>query len=254
MASFVFVTSFVAGLVFGSFFNVVGLRVPAKQSVIRPRSACPRCRRPLTAGELIPVLSYIVQRGKCRTCGAKISPIYPAVELVTGLLFATAPFFVGWSGDLLIALTLISLFMIIVVSDLAYMIIPDKILLIFAGIFFIERIFMPLTPWWDSLLGALLGFSVLFLIAVISKGGMGGGDIKLFTLIGFATGVKTLTLSFLLSVFLGAVFGVIGLAFKFVSKGKPIPFGPFIAAGTLISYYFGDWIVEKYIYLFSGGF
>lgn len=113
---------------------------------------------------------------------------------------------------------------------------------------------MPLTPWWDSLLGALLGFSVLFLIAVISKGGMGGGDIKLFTLIGFATGVKTLTLSFLLSVFLGAVFGVIGLAFKFVSKGKPIPFGPFIAAGTLISYYFGDWIVKKYIYLFSGGF
>lgn len=254
MNSFIFVISFAVGMVFGSFFNVVGLRVPAKQSIIRPRSACPRCRQTLTAGELIPVFSYIFQRGKCRKCGEKISPMYPAVELMTGILFATAPLAVGWSGELLISLTLISLFMIIVVSDLAYMLIPDKILLIFTGIFLIERLYMPLTPWWDSLLGALLGFSVLLLIGLASKGGMGGGDIKLFALIGFAAGVKTLLVSFLLSVFLGAVFGVIGLAFKFVSRGKPIPFGPFIAAGTLISYYFGDWIIEKYIYIFSGGF
>lgn len=245
---------FILGLVLGSFFNVVGQRVPAKQSIITPRSACPRCQHKLSAGELIPLLSYIIQGGKCRNCKAKISPMYPIVELVTGLLFATAPLATGFTGELIIALTLISLFMIIFVSDIAYMIIPDKILLFFAGIFLLERIFMPLSPWWDSLLGAFIGFTVLFLISVVSKGGMGGGDIKLFALIGFATGVKTFVVAFLLSVFFGAVFGVIGLIFKFVSKGKPIPFGPFIAAGTLAAFYFGDWIIGKYITLFSGGF
>lgn len=245
---------FMLGLTLGSFFNVVGLRVPAKQSIITPRSACPHCQHTLTAGELIPVLSYIIQGGKCRNCGAKISPIYPIVELVTGLLFATAPLVTGWTGELLVALTLISLFMILFVSDVTYMIIPDKVLIVFAGIFLLERIFMPLSPWWDSLLGAFIGFTVLLLIAVISKGGMGGGDIKLFALIGFATGVKTLAVSFLLSTFLGALFGIIGLVLKIVKKGKPIPFGPFIAAGTIAAYYFGDWMIEKYLYIMSGGF
>lgn len=200
------------------------------------------------------MLSYIIQGGKCRSCRAKISPLYPIVELLTGILFATAPLIIGWTGELLIALTLISLFMIIFVSDVTYMIIPDKVLIVFAGIFLLERIFIPLSPWWDSLLGAFIGFTVLLLIAVISKGGMGGGDIKLFALIGFVTGVKTLAVSFLLSTFLGALFGIIGLVLKIVKKGKPIPFGPFIAAGTIAAYYFGEWMIDKYINIMSGGF
>ncbi len=100
------------------------------------------------------------------------------------------------------------------------------------------------------MLGAAIGFSLLLGIALISKGGMGGGDIKLFALIGFVVGVKTLLLSFFLSTLLGAVFGLIGMALGLVKKSKPIPFGPFIAAGTMIAYYFGDFLIRTYLNLF----
>lgn len=134
------------------------------------------------------------------------------------------------------------------------MIIPDKILLVFAGIFLLERIFIPLTPWWDSLLGAGIGFVLLLVIAVVSKGGMGGGDIKLFALIGFVVGTKILMLSFFLSTLFGAVFGIIGLLFKVVEKGKPIPFGPFIAAGTITAYYFHFDIIHAYLQILTHSF
>ncbi len=130
------------------------------------------------------------------------------------------------------------------------MIIPDKVLLVFAGIFLIERFFLPLSPWWDSLLGAAIGFGLLLLIAVVSKGGMGGGDIKLFAVIGFVVGTKMLLLSFFLSTLLGGLLGLAGMAMGNVKKGKPIPFGPFIAAGTMIAYYFGDELIEIYLNLF----
>lgn len=238
------------GVFLGSFYNVVGLRVPVGKSIVYPGSSCPTCGHRLRAWELIPVLSYFIQRGKCRGCQSRISPLYPSVEFLTGVLFATAPLFVGWTGELIIALTLISLFIIIFVSDLAYMIIPDKVLLVFVGIFLFERFFIPLTPWWDSLLGAAVGFGLLLLIAVVSKGGMGGGDIKLFALIGFVVGTKMLLLSFFLSTLLGALLGLAGMAMGIVKKGKPIPFGPYIAVGTLLAYYFGDTLIEKYLNLF----
>ena len=241
----------IIGLILGSFYNVVGLRVPAKKSIVAPRSACPNCQHQLTALELIPVLSYVIQRGKCRQCKVGISPIYPIFELMTGILFATAPLVLGWTGELFVAWTLISLFMIIFVTDLTYMLIPDKILVVFAGIFLIERIFLPLSPWWDSLLGAFIGFIILFFIAVISKGGMGGGDIKLFALIGFVVGVKTLLLSFFLSTLFGALFGVIGLSLKLIKRRQPIPFGPFIVLGSLVAYYFGDYIISSYLSILS---
>lgn len=241
---------FLYGITLGSFFNVVGLRVPAGKSIVYPGSSCPSCGHRLRTWELIPVLSYFLQRGKCRGCQSRISPLYPSVEFLTGVLFATAPLFVGWTGELIIALTLISLFIIIFVSDLAYMIIPDKVLLVFVGIFLLERFFIPLTPWWNSLLGAAVGFGLLLLIAVVSKGGMGGGDIKLFALIGFVVGTKMLLLSFFLSTLLGALLGLAGMAMGIVKKGKPIPFGPYIAVGTLLAYYFGDTLIEKYLSLF----
>ncbi|MBM4762444.1 A24 family peptidase [Bacillus sp. B15-48] len=243
----IYILLFLYGITLGSFYNVVGLRVPVGQSIVSPGSHCPSCGHKLGAVELIPVLSYFIQKGKCRGCQSRISPLYPGIEFLTGVLFATAPLVVGWNGELLIALTLISLFVIIFASDLAYMIIPDKVLLVFAAIFFVERLFIPLTPWWDSLLGAAIGFLLLLFIAVISKGGMGGGDIKLFAVIGFVVGTKTFFLAFFCATLLGAFFGVIGIAFGFVKKGKPIPFGPFIAVGTLIAYYFGDEMVTMYI-------
>ncbi|MGN7399829.1 prepilin peptidase [Cytobacillus praedii] len=242
------------GLTLGSFYNVVGLRVPIKQSIVKPRSSCPNCKHQLTAMELIPVLSYIIQGGKCRQCKARISPIYPIMELITGLLFVSAPLVLGWTAELVVAWTLISLLIIIFVTDITYMLIPDKILAVFAGIFLIERLLIPLSPWWDSLLGAAIGFTLLLVIAIISKGGMGGGDIKLFALIGFIIGTKAMVLAFFLATLYGALFGIVGLLLKKVKRGKPIPFGPFIAAGTLTAYYFYDAIIEAYLQYLSSGF
>lgn len=254
MISICCIFTFVYGLTLGSFYNVVGLRVPLKQSIISPRSSCPNCHHQLSAFELIPVLSYMIQGGKCRQCKVRISPIYPIMELITGLLFVSAPLVIGWTAELFVAWTLISLFIIIFVTDITYMLIPDKILAVFAGIFLIERLLIPLSPWWDSLLGAGIGFTLLLVIAIISKGGMGGGDIKLFALIGFIIGTKTMLLAFFLSTLYGALFGVVGLLLKKMKRGKPIPFGPFIAAGTLTAYYYYDAIIEAYLQFLSSGF
>ncbi|WP_028399377.1 prepilin peptidase [Ectobacillus panaciterrae] len=241
---------FIVGLVLGSFYNVVGMRVPAGQSIVRPRSACPSCSHTLTARELVPVLSYVWQGGKCRNCRTRISPVYPVFELLTGLLFAFTFYWLGWDAEVFIGWTLVSLLMIIVVSDLSYMLIPNKILLFFMIVFVIERICVPLHPWWESIMGAAIGFILLFLIAVLSKGGMGGGDVKLFGVLGFVLGGKLVILAFLLSCFFGTIFGLAGLATGHVKRGKPMPFGPFIMLGALTSYFFGHRLIQYYISFF----
>jgi leader peptidase (prepilin peptidase)/N-methyltransferase len=175
------------------------------------------------------------------------------MELLTGILFAVTPLLVGWSGELIVGLTLVSLFMIIIVSDIHYMIIPDKILIWFAGLFLLERIIWPLTPWWDSLLGAGVGFFLLIVIAIVSKGGMGFGDVKLYALLGFVIGIKLVLLSFFLSTLYGAVIGSMALLLKIVKRRQPIPFGPFIAAGTLSAYYWGSEIINFYIDFLNHG-
>ncbi|MFS0780747.1 prepilin peptidase [Bacillus sp. 1P06AnD] len=237
---------FILGLTLGSFYNVVGLRVPMKLSIVKPRSACPKCKHVLNAGELIPVVSYIMQKGKCRSCKAPISPLYPLMELFAGVLFAISPLLIGWSSELLFAYALISLLVIVTVSDLAYMLIPDKILLVFAAIFLLLMFFLDTLHPLDSILGAVAGFGILLLIALASNGGMGGGDIKLFAVLGFALGVKLTLLALFFSVLYGAVIGLILMLAGVVKKKQPVPFGPFIALGALTSYYFGEAIVHWY--------
>jgi leader peptidase (prepilin peptidase) / N-methyltransferase len=241
------------GLAFGSFFNVVGLRIPVNLSIVKPHSACPNCKHTLGPLELIPVISYLLQRGKCRQCKVGISPLYPIIELITGLLFMSAPFIMGWTSELWIAWTLISLLVIITVSDLAYTLIPDKILLFFSAIFIIERVLVPLEPWWYSLLGAAVGFSLLLFISIVSKGGMGGGDIKLYAVIGFAIGTKLMLLSFFIATLIGAIFGIIGILLRMLERKKPVPFGPFIAIGTLLAYFYGNIIIENYLRIITMG-
>lgn len=238
---------FLFGLVFGSFYNVVGLRVPQKESIVHPPSHCTKCQRRLTALDLVPVLSYVFLGGKCRSCGNKISWVYPVIELMTGVLFAFAYWRLGWSIEVIVAFVFISLLVIIVVSDLAYMQIPDKVLLFFLPLLAIGRVLSPLTPWWDSLVGAVVGFGILYIIAVLSNGGMGGGDIKLFFLIGLVLG----TIDTLLTLFLAAVIGMI-VGFTVLSKNKqgrktPIPFGPSIALAAVIVYFYGDLLINWYL-------
>lgn len=241
---------FIYGLVFGSFFNVVGLRIPKGESIVRPPSHCTVCDRNLTVKDLVPVFSFIFLKGKCRGCGTKIHWIYPVMELVTGILFAFAYYQLGFSLELAVALLFISLLVIITVSDIAYMLIPDKILLFFLIPLIVLRVFEPLSPWWDSIIGAVVGFGVLFLIAVVSKGGMGGGDIKLFFVIGLVLGwVLTLLTLFLASI-IGTVIGIISLRRTKQGRKTPIPFGPSIAIAAIIAYFYGELLVDWYVNLF----
>lgn len=241
---------FLYGIVFGSFFNVVGLRVPKKESIVKPPSHCTSCNRRLTAVDLIPVFSYIYLRGKCRTCGEKISPIYVMTELVTGIFFAFSYWYIGFSFELVVALLFISLLMIIVVSDFAYMLIPDKVLLFFLPLIVVGRIFSPLTPWWDSILGAAVGFGLLLFIAILSKGGMGGGDIKLFFLIGYVLGTFNTLLTLFLASIIGMIAGIIVIIIRKQGRKTPLPFGPSIALAAIIVYFFGDRIIDWYLRLF----
>jgi leader peptidase (prepilin peptidase)/N-methyltransferase len=242
--------AFLFGAVLGSFFNVVGIRVPAGESIISPPSHCPNCRRRLTAGDLIPIVSYFFLRGKCRSCQSKISFIYPFIELSTAWLFAFALLYTGLNGTLIVIWTLISLLMIIFVTDIRYQMIPDKLLIFFALSFLTIRLFIPFRPWLDVLLGASFGFGTLLLIAVISCGKMGGGDIKLFAVLGLVLGVKEVLLAIFFSCFYGSVIGIAMLLTGKIKRSQPIPFGPYIVLGTLTAYFYGEPLWQWYLQLF----
>ncbi|AYC29750.1 prepilin peptidase [Paenisporosarcina cavernae] len=241
---------FLYGLIFGSFYNVVGLRVPNDESIVHPPSTCPTCKHRLTWKDLVPVFSYMFLGGKCRHCKTSIPIFYPLMELLTGILFVYAYLQEGFSGELIVALLYVSLFVIITVSDLVYMIIPDKVLIILGLMLLAGRIISPLDPWWESLAGAIIGFFLLWLIAIVSKGGMGGGDVKLFLLIGLVSGSKGVLMTLFIASFIGAFIGVISILLFHQDRKTPIPFGPFIAIGALIVYFHGNQLLESYLNLF----
>ncbi len=239
------------GLVLGSFYNVVGLRVPKKESIVTPPSHCTSCNRRLKLMDLIPIFSYLFLRGKCRGCGVKISPIYMVTELVTGVLFAFAYWQIGWNPELVVALLFISLLVIINVSDIAYMLIPDKVLLFFLPLLIAARIFAPIDNWWDSIAGAFISFGLLLLISIISKGGMGGGDIKLFFLIGLVLGTLDAILTLFLASVIGMIVGVIILKLRGQGRKTPVAFGPSIALAAIIVYFYSEQMVNWYWDFFS---
>ncbi|WP_141190059.1 prepilin peptidase [Terrilactibacillus laevilacticus] len=241
----------ILGLCLGSFYNVVGLRVLEGESLISPPSHCPSCGRRLSFIDLVPVFSYALLRGKCRTCHSRISPLYPFVEASTGILFLLAFLFAPSLSDMVVGWLLISILMIILVTDINKMMIPDKIMVFFFILFFIFRCFVRLEPWWDSLLGMGVGFGLLMLIFLVSRGkGMGGGDINLFAVMGLLVGTKMILLGFFFSTFYGALIGMIGMALGKFKRNKPLPFGPFIALGMLTAYFFGETLLDLYLDLF----
>ncbi|WP_029329190.1 prepilin peptidase [Lentibacillus jeotgali] len=237
---------FLLGLIFGSFFNVVGMRVPQRQPFTNDRSMCPQCTHQLKWYELIPVLSYILQHGKCRNCRENISLLYPSTELITGVLFAFCYIKNGLTPELATALLLMSLLVIILVSDIRYMLIPNKILLFFLPLFIIMRVIQPFEPWWSSITGGLAGVLILAAIILISRGGMGAGDMKLFGLLGIVLGLEKIFVVFFLSCVIGAVIGSGLLIFKVIDRKQPVPFGPHIVAAAVITYFNGDVLLNWY--------
>lgn len=237
----------VLGLTLGSFYNVVGLRIPKKSFFQSKRSYCPHCKVNLAWYELIPVFSFLYLKGKCNYCNKGISFIYPITELFTGIMFAYSYSYFGLQVELVVALMLVSLSAVVFVTDIKYMLIPNRVLLSFLPLFILVQFFLPLENWWSPILGCLTGLVLLFFIIVISKGGMGGGDMKLFGVLGLVLGVKKILLAFLLSTIFGAV--IVGLLFvlNLAKRKNPFPFGPFIVIGSLVSYFFGDAIIYWYI-------
>lgn len=249
MQTFITTAFFIYGTIFGSFFNVVGLRVPSKTLFKQQRSYCDTCERTLTWSELIPVWSYILQKGKCRGCRQKISPIYPIMESITGILFAFTYSRYGLTHSLILGLLLIGLVIPVTVSDVVYQKIPNSILLFFTPLFMMYRLFYPLQPFWRSLLGAVTAFILTFLIIFLSKGGMGMGDLKYFTLFGFVFGLPHFLLLFFLSTIYGTIAGLITMKIKQTGPKTKIPFGPYIGLAALTVFYFGDLIIQWYIRL-----
>jgi leader peptidase (prepilin peptidase)/N-methyltransferase len=241
---------FILGLVLGSFFNVVALRVPAKQSIVRPPSACPICKTQLKTRDLIPVISYLLSRGTCNYCGAKVSILYPMGELATGLLFLWVYMHEGITAEALVGLVLVSLLVIITISDLTVMRIPNKVLLFFFPICVVLRVTIPdEQAWWSYVLGAVISCGIVVLISIVTRGGMGMGDAKLLLVCGFVVGLTHILVAFVLACLIGSLVGGLLLLLNIIKRKQPIPFGPYLAVGILISYGYGSDLIEAYLNL-----
>lgn len=237
--SYYITTFFIFGLFLGSFFNVVGYRLPQKKSIVKPGSACPNCNHKLSPEELIPIFSYFFQKRKCTKCNIKISLIYPIYELLTAILFAGAFYQFGFTLELIYALILISGLLIIINSDIRYMIIPDKVLLFtISGLLIIDLIKMDFSAIAMKLIAAISIFLILFIIKKIgnflfNEESLGDGDIKLMCLVGYALGIGNSIIIIFIASFIALFFALYILKKK---NKNIIPFGPFLASVTIILY------------------
>lgn len=245
------------GLLIGSFLNVVIHRVPAGVSIVKPGSRCPSCEEALRARDNVPVLSWVALRGRCRSCAAPISPRYPAIELLTGLLFAITSVRFGLQPVLPAFLAFASALVAISAIDLELRIIPKSIVwpVLAAGIA-LMGVAAVLDGDRDRLLtalgGAAAGFAVFLLIHLISPRGMGFGDVRLAALIGLFLGWLGwghVALGLFGGFLLGSIAGIGAIAAG-RSRKSALPFGPFMASGALLTVWFGDPVLGWYL----GGF
>ena len=235
------------GLILGSFFNVVAIRLLKKESLVFPPSHCVNCNHQLHTLDLVPVFSYVFLKGKCRYCKSPISPLYPFGELLTAVSIFFVYKNVGLSLELIPALLLTITLVISVLTDIREQLILDIVTLPMLGLLIISRLFIGTEPFWYYLLGGAVGFLLLLFLAIVSKGGMGGGDIKLYAAIGVALGPLLTVMSLVLASFVGAIVGIFLLMTGKVKKGQPIAFGPSIFVGTLIAYVYGIDILQWYV-------
>ncbi len=252
---FFYVTVFLFGAVIGSFLNVCIYRLPRGQSIVYPSSKCPECGHGISAKDNIPLLSYLLLKGRCRNCGVKISARYPLVEFLNALLYVLVFWRYGFSVSSAVFMLYMSSLIVITFIDLDFQIIPDVITIpgalisLVLGALVLKDPFLrfSMLGWKASLIGAALGFGLFYGIAVLSRGGMGGGDIKMMAMVGALTGWKGVLLTTFLGSLLGSVIGI----YLMVSKGKgrktKIPFGPFLSAGSAITVLFGQEILRLYL-------
>ncbi len=250
---------FLIGLCFGSFLNVLVYRLPLNLSIVKPPSGCPACGKKLGVLELLPVIGYLIIKGRCRSCKVKISPSYPLIEGLTGLLFVFTFSAFGLSLEFFIYITLLYLLLAIGRIDLEHKIVPNSLIaagLILGLIFYgpqllsyllpVPDFLISTRPWLDALTGMLTGGAVMLVIFIASKGGMGAGDIKLMALIGLYLGLKGTAAVLMLGFIFGALTGIAFMITGKLTRKDALPFAPFLSLAAFIQIFWGDQIWDWY--------
>jgi leader peptidase (prepilin peptidase)/N-methyltransferase len=244
------IAAFWFGSIYGSFLNVAVHRLPREESLVRPRSRCPQCGRMIAWYDNVPILSWLLLRGRCRNCRRPISPRYPLVEAAVGLLAAGLqrrwPIDLAWAAGAALACGAL---LAVALIDWETFLIPDELSLglVAAGLLFAPvNPYLTGGPWWMSLLlslrGAFAGFAMTWLIAalgelLLKKEALGGGDVKLLAGVGAWTGATGAFNCMMIGSFLGTFYGVRLMLAGKAKRSDPIPFGPFLAAGAVFNFF-----------------
>lgn len=236
----------IAGLLVGSFLNVCIYRIPRRESIAFPPSHCTACGASLKPLDLVPLFSYLFLRGKCRYCGEKISPRYFIIESIHGLGWLGIALNFGTTLHALAGMMLFSMTLVISAIDLEHGIIPDGLSVMLLGTGVLYHFLSLDIGFLNRLLGMAVGFGLLYLLAVISKGGMGGGDIKLCAGIGFWLGFPGFLYALLAASIIGSVASIALMAIKKKGIKETIPFGPFLMIGFLLMYFYQADILQGY--------
>jgi len=245
---------FLFGAVVGSFLNVCIYRIPRAESIVFPASHCPECDNKIRAFDNIPVISYLVLRGKCRSCGTRISWQYPAVEMLSALLTLGLFFKFHLSLTFFVLYVFCMALVVITFIDLEHQIIPDSISLPGIVVGFASSFFLPWLGWQNSLIGIVAGGGSLLLVAygyqlLTKKEGMGGGDIKLLAMMGAFLGWRSIPFIIFSSSLFGSVVGVSLMLARKKDSQLPIPFGPFLAFGAVLFIFYGRQLIHWYFAL-----
>jgi leader peptidase (prepilin peptidase)/N-methyltransferase len=242
---------FVFGLIIGSFCNVVIYRLPHGKSIVTPGSQCRSCGNSICPWDNIPVLSYVLLRGRCRFCKEPISARYPAVELASGILYVLLWYKLGLSLPFVFYGLLTSVLVVVALIDLDHKIIPNIITLPGLAIGLGLSVWgLPITPL-ASVLGLLVGGTLFYLIAIVSKGGMGGGDIKLIAMIGAFLGWQGALFTIFSGALLGSLVGMMLMLLGKKGRKDKVPFGPFLSCGAILFMLSGDDLIQWYLNLLS---
>ncbi len=247
-------TAIVVGLAIGSFLNVVIARLPEGRT-LGGRSACPHCNATIAWYDNIPLLSFGLLRRRCRRCRGPISWRYPIVEAVTGALFGFSYWRFGPTADFLVAVVFLSGLIAITAIDLDHMIIPDVISLPGTVVGLVANLATGRVSWLDSLLGIAAGAGIFVAViagysAVMKQEGMGWGDVKLGAMLGAFLGWKVVLVSIFIGVLLGGALAAVLLSMDLRNRKVPVPFGPFLAFGGTIGFFWGERLLAWYL----GGF
>jgi len=237
--------AFWPALALGSFLNVVAARVPLRRSVVRPASACMSCGHELAWHDNVPVVSWLLLRGRCRSCGERISPLYPAVELATAGLVAACFIAFGLSGEAFVASFFCVVLVVLSAIDLTHRIVPNRIVLSAALVVLVAQTALEPSPEWA--LGALAAAGFLFAAALAYPAGMGMGDVKLALLLGAMLG-RTVPVGLMLGMVAALVPSVVLLArHGSAARKMGIPFAPFLAFGALVALFAGQQLLDAYL-------